>query len=244
MQKRQAGGKGARGQQCGMTAGGRSGGGRAGVSGSSAGAGVVAVLSGCKQVSQPASKQAAEPCFNSHLSRTGSPPAVLHTHSSPVFPWLLRCSHTHLPHSHVICHVPSHRHAEAVAEARNMTLGGDPQAPEVLALRSRALYLCGNMPMAQQLFQQALRWVLCCAGGGVFGRWVWVCMPRCVPAFQDQPNSQPFTSAECCRRNAPTNPMPPPHYHPTVAVYTQLPTPRSPHALKRYTHTCLPPWQA
>ncbi|KAL4856376.1 DnaJ subfamily C member 7 [Chlorella vulgaris] len=53
--------------------------------------------------------------------------------------------------------IGSGRHAEAVAEARNMTLGGDPQAPEVLALRSRALYLCGNMPMAQQLFQQALR---------------------------------------------------------------------------------------
>lgn len=35
------------------------------------------------------------------------------------------------------------RHAEAVAEARNMTLGGDAQAPEVLALRSQALYLCG-----------------------------------------------------------------------------------------------------
>lgn len=25
-----------------------------------------------------------------------------------------------------------------------MTLGGDPQAPEVLALRSQALYLCGG----------------------------------------------------------------------------------------------------
>ncbi|PRW61266.1 DNAJ heat shock N-terminal domain-containing [Chlorella sorokiniana] len=49
------------------------------------------------------------------------------------------------------------RHAEAVAEARNMTLGGDAQAPEVLALRSQALYLCGNMQMAQQLYQQALR---------------------------------------------------------------------------------------
>lgn len=36
------------------------------------------------------------------------------------------------------------RHAEAVAEARNMTLGGDAQAPEVLALRSQALYLCGG----------------------------------------------------------------------------------------------------
>lgn len=40
-----------------------------------------------------------------------------------------------------------------------MTLQGDAQAPEVLALRSRALYLCGNMQMAQQLYQQALRWV-------------------------------------------------------------------------------------
>lgn len=38
-----------------------------------------------------------------------------------------------------------------------MTLQGDAQAPEVLALRSRALYLCGNMQMAQQLYQQALR---------------------------------------------------------------------------------------
>lgn len=35
------------------------------------------------------------------------------------------------------------RHAEAVAEACNMSLGGDAQAPEVLALRSQALYLCG-----------------------------------------------------------------------------------------------------
>lgn len=40
-----------------------------------------------------------------------------------------------------------------------MSLGGDASAPEVLSLRSRALYLSGNLPMAQQLYQQALRWV-------------------------------------------------------------------------------------
>lgn len=49
------------------------------------------------------------------------------------------------------------RHAEAVAEARALTAGGDANAPEVLALRSRALYLCGNLAMSQALYQQALR---------------------------------------------------------------------------------------
>lgn len=48
-----------------------------------------------------------------------------------------------LPSSTILAMCLAHRHAEAVAEARNMSLGGDAQAPEVLALRSQALYLCG-----------------------------------------------------------------------------------------------------
>ena len=59
------------------------------------------------------------------------------------------------------CCMPSHescatgvpfapcRHAEAVAEARGLTHEGDSNAPEVLELRGRALYLSGNMAMAQ-----------------------------------------------------------------------------------------------
>ncbi|GAB4814815.1 hypothetical protein N2152v2_001861 [Parachlorella kessleri] len=49
------------------------------------------------------------------------------------------------------------RHAEAVAEARGLSHEGDASAPEVLELRGRALYLSGNMPMAQQCYQHALR---------------------------------------------------------------------------------------
>ena len=45
--------------------------------------------------------------------------------------------------------LPSFRHAEAVAEARGLSHEGDASAPEVLELRGRALYLSGNMPMAQ-----------------------------------------------------------------------------------------------
>lgn len=44
-----------------------------------------------------------------------------------------------------------------MAEARGLTAGGDASAPEVLALRARALYLSGNLQFAQQLYQQALR---------------------------------------------------------------------------------------
>ncbi len=46
------------------------------------------------------------------------------------------------------------RHAEAVAEARALTRDGDASAPEVLELRARAIYLCGNVDVAQQLLTQ------------------------------------------------------------------------------------------
>ena len=46
-----------------------------------------------------------------------------------------------------------------MAEARAVTLAGDPHAPEVLTLRATALYGSGNVQMAQQLFTQALRCV-------------------------------------------------------------------------------------
>ena len=49
------------------------------------------------------------------------------------------------------------RAAEAVGEARGLTLEGDGNAPEVLALRAQALYASGNMPMAQRHFEEALR---------------------------------------------------------------------------------------
>jgi hypothetical protein len=100
----------------------------------------------CRPSPQEEETTAAPPALNSSCIPALSPPRPL-----PAPPARLWC-----------------RHAEAVAEARNMTLGGDAHAPEVLALRSHALYLCGNMPMAQQLYQQALR----C---GAAGWWRWCC---------------------------------------------------------------------
>ncbi|KAK9862560.1 hypothetical protein WJX84_007717, partial [Apatococcus fuscideae] len=55
------------------------------------------------------------------------------------------------------CLIVLNRAAEAVGEARTLTLEGDGNAPEVLALRAHALYHSGNMPMAQRHFEEALR---------------------------------------------------------------------------------------
>eukprot|EP00873_Tetraselmis_striata_P046529 jgi/Tetstr1/466793/TSEL_011263.t1 len=47
--------------------------------------------------------------------------------------------------------------SQAVNASRNLTYHGDNFAPEVLQLRARALYLSGNMQMAQKVFEEALR---------------------------------------------------------------------------------------
>mmetsp|Transcript_41887 Transcript_41887/g.99368 ORF Transcript_41887/g.99368 Transcript_41887/m.99368 type:complete len:784 (-) Transcript_41887:1144-3495(-) len=53
--------------------------------------------------------------------------------------------------------IASGRVAQAVSEARGLTCYGDGNAPEVLQLRARALYLSGNMDMALRIYEEALR---------------------------------------------------------------------------------------
>eukprot|EP00899_Mesostigma_viride_P028991 jgi/Mesvir1/9277/Mv03137-RA.2 len=49
------------------------------------------------------------------------------------------------------------RYSDALSMARDLTVGGDPNASEVLVLRGEALYRTNNMAMAQRIFQEALR---------------------------------------------------------------------------------------
>ncbi|KAK9814535.1 hypothetical protein WJX72_007492 [[Myrmecia] bisecta] len=48
------------------------------------------------------------------------------------------------------------KHAEALSESRGLTIEGDAQAPEVLTFQASALYLSGNMTMAQKMYEAAL----------------------------------------------------------------------------------------
>lgn len=91
------------------------------------------------------------------------------------------------------------RHAEAVAEARNMTLGGDAQAPEVLALRSQALYLCGARHQTAQSCSCIHAHACCCRISIPTCGCHWVTMPGCA----EQLAKACFRScAAVCRQHA------------------------------------------
>eukprot|EP00898_Chlorokybus_atmophyticus_P007969 jgi/Chlat1/8173/Chrsp76S07619 len=49
------------------------------------------------------------------------------------------------------------RYPDAVAASRDLTWHGDANASEVLVIRGEALYRSGNMPLAQRIFEEALR---------------------------------------------------------------------------------------